>query len=222
MNSTADMPQLLRLFFIQHKSVSIPGVGSFQMRRKPASSDIASRQLLAPQYSIHFDSINDTPSKDLFTYISRKKNVSEWEAMGLVNEFSASLKEALRTGKKYEWSGLGSLETIPGGQLILRAEDVSCDFLPAVASNRVIRREAEHTVLVGEFERSSGESQQWLEEDVVVAKAGWWITATVLAAAALLLIFSRFFRDDYSFLSGRQTNTKIQSAPQQYEDKTAK
>jgi nucleoid DNA-binding protein len=221
MTSTADMPQLLRLFFVQHKSVSIPGVGSFQLLRKPATSDIASRQLLAPQYSIHFDSINDTPSRDLFAYISRKKNVSEWEAIGLVNEFSVQLKESLRTGKKFEWPGLGSLETIPGGQLILKQEDISCDFLPTVSSNRVIRREAEHTVLVGEFERSSGESQQWLEDDVVVAKAGWWITAAVIAAIALLLIFFQFFRNDFAFISGRHTNTNVQSAPQQYEDKTA-
>src|SRR6187397_3120324 len=98
MTSTADMPQLLRLFFIQHKQVSIPGVGNFHLVRKPAAHDIASRKLLAPEYSIHFDPHNDSPSRDLFAYISRKKNISEWEAIGMVNEFSVELKEILRTG----------------------------------------------------------------------------------------------------------------------------
>ena len=221
MTSTADMPQLLRLFFIQHKQVSIPGVGNFHLVRKPAAHDIASRKLLAPEYSIHFDPHNDSPSRDLFAYISRKKNISEWEAIGMVNEFSVELKEILRTGKRFQWDGIGMMETIPGGQVILKPADLHYDFLPDVHSNRVIRKEVAHTILVGETERSSGESKQWLGEDVVVAKAGWWIAAAIIAAIALIMIFYQFFRNDYSFVSGKQTPVAVATESAQHQDKTA-
>ena len=221
MTSTADMPQLLRLFFIQHKQVTIPGVGNFHLVRKPAAHDIASRKLVAPEYSIHFDPLNDSPSRDLFAYISRKKNISEWEAIGMVNEFSVELKEKLRAGKRFQWSGVGTMETIPGGQVILKSADLKYDFLPDVQSMRVIRKEEAHTVLVGEMERSSGESKQWLEEDVVVAKAGWWIAAAIIAAIALIMIFYQFFRNDYSFVSGKQTPVVVATESAQHLDKTA-
>ena len=221
MTSTADMPQLLRLFFIQHKQVTIPGVGNFHLIRKPASHDIASRKLTAPEYSIQFDPLNDSPSRDLFAYISRKKNVSEWEAIGMVNEFSLELKEKLRAGKQFHWNGVGTMETIPGGEVILKAADLKYDFLPDVQSTRVIRKEEGHTVLVGERERSSGESKQWLEEDVVVAKAGWWIAAAIIAAIALIMIFYQFFRNNYSFVSGKQTPVAVATEPSQHLDKPA-
>jgi hypothetical protein len=84
----------------------------------------------------------------------------------------------------------------------------------------VIRKEVAHTVLVGERERSSGDSQQWLEEDVVVDKAGWWIAAVIIAAIALIMIFYQFFLNDYSFVSGKQTPVITAAVQIQQEDKT--
>jgi hypothetical protein len=82
MTSTADMPQLLRLFFIQHKQVSIPGVGNFHLVRKPAAHDIASRKLLAPEYSIHFDPHNDSPSRDCLPIYPGKKIFQSGKQLG--------------------------------------------------------------------------------------------------------------------------------------------
>jgi nucleoid DNA-binding protein len=220
MTANRDMPELLRSFLIQHKHVSVPGLGSFHLVRKPATHDIASRKLLAPEYSIHFDALNDSPDRQLFAYVSRKMNLPEWEAIGMVNQFALELKDKLKTGKHVHWEGIGDLETIPGGQVILRNTDLHYDFLPHVSSNRVIRKEVAHTVLVGERERSSDESPQWLEEDVVVAKAGWWVAAVIIAAIALIMIFFQFFRNDYSFVSGKQTPVVTTSAQSQYEEKT--
>lgn len=216
------MPRLLRLFFIQNRQVSIPGVGSFHLLRKSAAHDQATRQLLPPGYSVHFDQMNDNPSRELFDYISRKTNVGEWEAIGMVNGFAMELKDILRTGKPFNWEGVGVLEAIPGGQVILRPSDLAYDFMPGVSSRRVIRKDASHTVLVGETERSSHESQQWLEEDVVVARTGWWVGAAVIAAVALGLIFFQFFRNNYRFVSGKQSVITTSAAAPQYEEKTAR
>ena len=220
MSSAKELPLLLRMFFLQHKHLSVPGLGSLHLVRKPATHDIASRQLLAPAFSIHFDEHNDSPNKELFGYVSKMLNLPEWEAIGLVNQFALELKETLRTGKHYHWEGFGDLETIPGGQVILKAATIDFPFMPHVSSNRVIRKEVAHTVLVGERERSSGDSQQWLEEDVVVDKAGWWIAAVIIAAIALIMIFYQFFLNDYSFVSGKQTPVITAAVQIQQEDKT--
>lgn len=220
MSTSRELPLLLRMFFLQHKHLSVPGLGSLHLVRKPAAHDIASRQLLAPEFSIHFDAHNDSPNRELFGYVSRKLNLPEYEAIGMVNQFAMDLKETLRTGKHYHWEGIGELETIPGGQVILKSSAVDLPFLPHVSSNRVIRKEVAHTVLVGERERSSGDAQQWLEEDVVVAKAGWWVAAVIIAAIALIMIFYQFFRNDYSFVSGKQTPVTTAAVQHQYEDKT--
>ena len=139
----------------------------------------------------------------------------------MVNEFALVLKEKLRAGKRFQWSGVGTMETIPGGQVILKTAGLKYGFLPDVSSMRVIRKEEAHTVLVGETERSSGESKQWLEEDIVVARAGWWIAAAVIAAVALIMIFYQFFRNDYSFVSGKQTPVTVAAETSQHLDKPA-
>jgi hypothetical protein len=41
----------------------------------------------------------------------------------MVNEFSVELKEILRTGKRFQWDGIGMMETVPGGQVILKPAD---------------------------------------------------------------------------------------------------
>jgi hypothetical protein len=217
-----DMPRLLRHFFIQNRQVSIPGIGSFHLVRIPARVDVASRQLLAPGYSVQFDPLQDNPTADLFSYISRKTLVNEWEAIGMLNEFGMGLKDRLRTGKKFIWEGVGTLETIPGGQVILRPANMDYNFMPGVPSTRVIRKDASHTVLVGETERSSNETRQSLEEDVVVARAGWWVSAAVIAAIALGLIFFRYFSDTYRFVTGKQSVITTSVVPQQYEENKAR
>jgi len=219
---TADMPGLLRQFFIQHRQVSIPGVGSFQLLREPARLDVAARQMKAPGYRIQFDSLQDNPTREQFDYISRKTLVDEWEAIGMLNAFAMGLKDRLRTGKKYIWQGVGTLEAIPGGQLILSPADMDHDFLPDLPAVPVIRKDASHTVRVGETELSSEEARQWLEEDVVVARAGWWVAASVIAAIALGLVFFRYFTNSYSFVSGNQSVITTSAAPQQYQENKAR
>jgi hypothetical protein len=55
----------------------------------------------------------------------------------------------------------------------------------------------------------------------VVAKAGWWIAAAIIAAIALIMIFYQFFRNDYSFVSGKQTPVAVAAESAQHQDKTA-
>ena len=222
MTKTGDLTDLLHLFFIQNKSVSLPGIGTFDLFRVSAQGDFATKKIFGPSYTISFDSAIDTPSRDLFNYISRKRNITEWEAIRMVNEFASDLNMLLKKGQKFEWPGIGSLESGSGGQLVFDPERISYDFIPPVRADRVIRKENDHAVLVGEQEMHKSDMQQWLENEAYVEeKAGWWIPASVIGAIVLLILFLSLINQNYTLHGGRLTHINTSEAPLQHESKTA-
>jgi hypothetical protein len=218
MTRIEDISELLHLFFIQNRSVSLPGIGTFSLFSISAHSDFATRKIFGPSYSIHFSSATDSPSKEMFSYISRKKNISEWEAVRLVNEFAFELNSRFKKGEKVDWPGIGTLESGSAGQLLFEPERIKYQFIPAVAAERVIRKENDHSVLVGEQEMHKSDMQEWLEhESYVEEKAGWWIPAAVIGAIALLVLFFSLLNQQVSTYGGRQSTVTPSQAPAQNE-----
>jgi hypothetical protein len=219
MTKSGDLSELLHLFFIQNKSVSLPGVGSFDLFRVSAQSDFAAKKIFGPSYTIGFNAATDTPSRELFNYISRKRKISEWEAIRLVNEFSYHLNLMLKKGQKFVWPGIGSLESGgSAGQLVFEPERLAYDFMPAVQAKRVIRKENDHSVLVGEQEMHKSDMQQWLENETYIEeRAGWWIPAIIIFAIAILVIFYCLINQNYVMQTGRQNKLTTSEAPLQYE-----
>ena len=70
------MYDVLNKYLFQHKSISIPGLGSLVAETIPAVSDFANKQLLPVQVKFRFDKYFDAPDKDFFTYLSLKKRYS--------------------------------------------------------------------------------------------------------------------------------------------------
>jgi hypothetical protein len=46
------MYEELYRYFIQHKKLAVPGVGTFLLERKPAASDFVNKQIDPPNYSV--------------------------------------------------------------------------------------------------------------------------------------------------------------------------
>lgn len=219
MTRVADISELLHLFFIQNKAVSLPGLGTFSLLNIPAQSDFATRRIFGPAYSIHFSNATDSPSKEMFNYISRKRNISDWEAVRSVNEFSAELNARLRKGEKVEWKGIGILESGSTGQFLFEPEKLKYSFIPSVKAERVIRKENDHSVLVGEQEMHKSDMQEWLEnESYVEEKAGWWIPAAIIGAIVLLVLFFSLLNQRVSSYGGRQSSVVPAQAPLQNEN----
>jgi hypothetical protein len=217
MTSTADTAELLRLYFIQQRSVNIPGIGGFDLNRIPARVDHATGNIEAPSYTIRYDSLNDIPSKEMFAYISRKCNISEWESIGVVNNFSMALKEQLKKGQRFEWEGVGSLENSTSGQLIFDPITTRYDFQPhlsAIQQTGFLR----DLPGSGEFNDKTYENE---EQGIVEARASWWVAAAVITAVALVMIFFNLVRNEYNLTGARQTKLVPASTPLQYESKSA-
>jgi nucleoid DNA-binding protein len=210
MTSSGDTAELLRLYFIQQRSINLPGIGGFELSRIPARVDSASGTIKAPYYAIRYDSFSDIPSKEMFAFISRKRNISEWEAIVVVNNFSMAVSDQLKRGQRFDWEGIGSLEHNVTGQLEFQPVASQFDFLPDLP---VGIQTGSHTDIVSEqFEEESG---------TVEAKASWWVTAAVIAAVSLAMIFFSFIRNEYKLTGSRESRFIPAVAPNQNETKLA-
>lgn len=213
MTITAETAELLRHYFIQQRSIQLPGIGSFHLNRTPATYDHAAGLLRSPQFSVEYDAAHDIPSRDLFSYISRKRDVTEWEAIGIVNNFSLGLKELLKKGQRFEWAGVGTLETQDNGHLLFQPENEN------ISAGRDFNISGNPALQAGSDSSIDADGQ--FEDATVEARASWWISAAIIAAVALIMVFISVVRNDYRFSTARETRTELLVPPAQSDSKPA-
>ncbi|MES1223866.1 MAG: hypothetical protein ABUT20_50690, partial [Bacteroidota bacterium] len=97
------MFEILNSYLFQHKSISIPGLGTIVMERLPANTDIGSKNFLPPLYHFRFDKYFDAPDKDFFSYLASEKNIPDYEAIKWYNEFSLELRNKIKVEEKVKW-----------------------------------------------------------------------------------------------------------------------
>jgi len=227
------MNNVLVSYLLQHKSISIPGLGSMYIERIPAQTDFVNRRILPPDYHFRFDKYFDAPDKDFFTYLAKQQNIADYEAIKWYNEWAYELRSKLREGQAVEWDGIGTLKKDISGEIIFESAGRIPSMQEPTAANRVIHSHSQHTMLVGDQEVTrkisntdtaanvsdnnnviSGEEQPayppYPEEPP--KKKGWWIFALVLAALALTVIFLRLYRDGL-ITSAAGNQQQIQAAP---------
>src|SRR5436190_16054561 len=79
-------------YLVLNKRLSVPGVGTFLLERKPAATDLTHRQINSPAYTISLDHGNETPAKKLFYWLADKLNIHYHEAIVRFNGFAYDLK----------------------------------------------------------------------------------------------------------------------------------
>ena len=206
------MVTALNSYLVQHKSLSIPGLGTIYVERIPAQSDFVNKQIIPPSYHYRFDRYFDAPDKDFFTYLASQKEIADYEAIRWYNEWAYELRNKIRTDHEVKWENVGTLRTDVSGEIIFEPQPNLINFLHAVPAERVIRSNAEHMVLVGDKQLTTTAMNDYLhEETVYVEKESWWIYALILAAVAVVVIFFHFFRSGVSFDS--VTNQQTISVP---------
>ena len=191
------MFELLHKYFIQNHSIGLPGIGTISALGISARTDFPNERILAPSLAIHFDRSHDSPSKDLYNYISRQKNIDEWEAVKMVNDFAFEVRNEIRAGREVFWGGIGTLRGGVTGEIILEPLSLTNDYAPEVTAKRVIRTGERHSILVGDHESTTTEMSEYLQdphhgEVIVEKKSRWWIYAIILAAIALIILFIHF------------------------------
>ena len=194
------MFQVLNAYLFQHRSISIPGLGTIYLETFSASVDVADRIILPPLYQFRFDKYFDSPDREFFAYIASQQNVLDYEAIKWYNEFSLDLRNRIRSEDKVDWEGVGILKKDEGGNIVFEPAPPNGLFLTPAPALRVNRQNAQHTLLVGDQERTNVEMNEWLldEEEANNKRQSWWIAVLVLAILALIALGWHFYSNGWS------------------------
>ena len=190
------MQDSLYEFLLLNKKVSLPGIGTISLCQTPAQHDFSNKQFTAPASFFTIDPRNDKPSKKLFDWLSSSLNITEWEAIKFVNDFSFDLKKKLSEYGEVNWENVGVIRRNNNGDLKLDPQNILLQSEPPVTAEKVIRVKAEHTVLVGEKEKTSVEMEEYFAGSP--AKKNYsWLIAVILTVLAVCLSGGIFLRKDF-------------------------
>jgi len=195
------MFQVLNAYLFQHRSISIPGLGTIYLETFSASADVADRTILPPLYQFRFDKYFDSPDREFFAYIASQRNVLDYEAIKWYNEFATDLRQRIRTEDKVNWEGVGILRKGEGGNVVFEPTPASGLFMTPAPALRVNRQNAQHTLLVGDQERTNVEMNEWLLDEEEAAhrkKRSWWIAALIVALLALIALGWHFYNNGWN------------------------
>lgn len=198
------MLQVLNAYLFQHRSISIPGLGTIYLETFPAHVDVADRTVLPPIYRFRFDKYFDAPEKEFFAYLATQGKMLDYEAIKWYNEFAFDLRNRIRNEDEVPWEGIGVLKKDGSGNILLESATAPAFFLRPVSAMKVNRQDAVHTLLVGDRERTSGEMNEWLQvEGVSRRRLSWWLIALLLVVIALAILAWQFYT--HGFSTGNQS-----------------
>jgi hypothetical protein len=184
---------VLNSYLFQHKSISIPGLGTIHLEWLPATIDIGEKSILPPEMHFQFDKYFDAPDKEFFSYLALKMNLLDYEVIKWYNEFSYEIRNRIRQDEKIIWEDVGVLKKDASGNIVFESEDAAPESLQPVPAHRVIRRQGQHTLLVGDKETTNLEMDRMIYGDEeVIPEERWWIFALIVGVLCLTLLFFYF------------------------------
>lgn len=200
------MYEELYQYFIQHKKLAVPGVGTLLLERKPAESDFVNKQINAPFYSVTLQSTVDPPSINFFKWLAGALHISDHDAIIRFNDFVFDLKKQINDGSTVEWHAMGAISKGLAGEMKFDPAIRSALEKP-VAAEKVIREKAEHMVRVGEDQKTSAEMTEMLNQPEV--KKSRWRIAALLAGLLALLFIGLYFYEHGVDVSSTANNMKL-------------
>lgn len=210
------MQALITSYLIQKKECNLPLLGHFRIKTKPADLDIASKQIFPPTDEILYSEFAANLSGDLITYISDLQNIPRDEAERKINSWCHYAKEKLDSGEKIIFNSIGSLQKDAVGNIFFQRKEGNSFYEP-VSAEKIIYKNAEHSVLVGDRETTSGVMNEYYREEIIEKKLWWKLWAIILLAISLVVLFFYFYTHKFSEnLIGNQASFPTQDPPASY------
>lgn len=195
------MQDLITSFIIQSKECKLAGIGMFRSITAPAEPDIASKKISPPLMEKLFTGREEKISDELVKYVALKKKISPDEALANIKEWCDDTKSKLKLGEEIFFQSLGSLKKEASGNILFHNLNSSLFFEP-IAVERVIHKNSEHKMLVGDRETTSSVMSHYFDkEEKEVKKNNWKIISLILLAIGVLLLIFYFYQHSFSFSS---------------------
>jgi nucleoid DNA-binding protein len=207
------MQALITSYLIQKKECNLPLLGHFRIKTKSADFEKANKQIFPPTDEILYSEFAANLSGDLITYISNLQNITGYEAERKINNWCHYAKEKLDSGEKIIFNSLGSLQKDAVGNIFFQRKK-GTSFYEPVSAERIIHKNVEHSVLVGDTETTSGVMNEFFREELIEKKAWWKVWAIVLLTISLLVLVFYFYTHEFSETGiGNQGSFRIQVPP---------
>jgi nucleoid DNA-binding protein len=200
------MRDLITSYLIQAKECNLPGLGSFKIVTKPASVDVANKKMFPPADEIIFSERTDKISDDLITYVAHKKDIDPTVSKEEIKDWCRSTKEKIASGDEVSFDSIGSIQKDAGGKIFFTRQE-HLTFLEPVIAERVIHKDAEHAMLVGDKETTSSAMNLLLNEEAETKNSSWNTIALILLVIALLVIFLHFYTSPPGSIATGNQNT---------------
>lgn len=185
------MYEELYRYFIQHKKLAVPGVGTFLLERKPAVSDFVNKQINPPFYAITLQAAVDPPSIHFFKWLAAALHISDHDAIIRFNDYVFDFKKQINDGSTIEWHAMGAISKDLAGEMKF-APAIRPALEKPVLAEKVIREKSEHMVRVGEDQKTSAEMTEMLNQPDA-KRSKWWIAALIAGLLALSFIGWYFY-----------------------------
>lgn len=183
-------------YLMQHQQVCIPGIGIFYKQRTAAHLDFSNKVFQPPAYTILFREEPVKADKDFYSFLSNEQGVNEVEAIRHFQDFAYRFKEHLSQFSQTDLPGLGVMHKGSDGALLFTPGHLLANYFPATPAERIVRKQSEHTMLVGDNETTNTQMQERLDEDQTESKSWWWIGAIVLGVLAIIAIVYYYMQHD--------------------------
>ena len=192
-------------YFVLHKHLNVPGVGTFLLERRPAIADFPNKQLLPPSFVISWQKTSINPTRHFFNWLAAALKIADRDAIIRFNDFAFDMKKQLLAGSTIEWKGIGTLTRGLGDEIKFEAEPVVLHNDQPVTAHKVIREKAEHTVRVGEDQKTSTEMRDYFSH-AEERKNFWW--AWALAVGIIAIVFIGWYFSEHGLSTTSTANGK--------------
>lgn len=184
----------LQKYFILHKKLNLPGIGKLAVEQDPARFDFAEKKIYPPKQIINFYPQKNSADKEFFRFLSEDLDIDEINAVRQFNDFLFEMKSFLSNRGFFTLPGIGDL-VVDNDIYSFRPAYNPDSYYSALSIERVIRKNAEHIIRVGENERTNIEMQEMLGETESEQKDYWWVYAILLTVAGVAaLVYHFYFR----------------------------
>jgi hypothetical protein len=136
----------LTKYLLQYRQVVIPSVGTILLKQESPRLEVADKIIYPPTYAVELGEGETVPEHQL-RFLSRLRNEPQESVMETLRQTGEQLRQSV-AGEGFHWKGVGIIRrgARPGAMETLT--------LSPVQAERVLRRDAEHNVLVGDKERT--------------------------------------------------------------------
>jgi len=180
----------LQKYFALHKMLVLPGIGSFAVETKPAELDFVNRTLHSPANKILFTQNENAEDNRLILFLSKESGLYESDIVIRFNQFMEQVISSLQNGTPFHIAGLGTLVKNDNGYSFDAGDATVNDLYPDIIAEKVIRQNAQHSIRVGEDQKTSAEMHEILHKEVKEER--WWIAAVVLGVIGVAAILYHY------------------------------